>query len=166
MPTIDALTYVITIPKSETAFVGTDAATGREIRTIDTNVLRLAVAALLDDEIHVLMPDAYTHNTEVDIDGVIYARTIKWIAPYTFTFEDGNYAVGFTGSNTNLGSVTNVNSVSVRPANSAGLQTVTVGSGVLPSDVVEIANKTRDTILRTSTATGAGAVQEYDPDAS
>ena len=41
---------------------------------------------------------------------------------YTVTFEDGQYAVNLVGANSNVGDRVNVNQVSVRSANSAGLQ--------------------------------------------
>jgi len=37
------------------------------------------------------------------------------------TFEDGSYAVNLVGANSNISDITNLNSVSVRAANSAGL---------------------------------------------
>jgi hypothetical protein len=44
---------------------------------------------------------------------------------YTVTFEDGQYAVNLVGANSNIADVVNVNQVSVRSANSAGLQDLT-----------------------------------------
>ncbi len=54
--------------------------------------------------------------------GVIYARFVLITNGYTITFEDGQYAVNFDGANTNIQDYTNVNQVSIRPNNSAGLQ--------------------------------------------
>ena len=54
--------------------------------------------------------------------GVIYARFVLLSNGYTITFEDGQYAVNFDGANTNIQDYTNVNQVSIRPNNSAGLQ--------------------------------------------
>jgi hypothetical protein len=69
------------------------------------------------------MPNLVTHrhNTEVLLGGVTYARVVEIISGYTITFEDGQYAVNLTGANSNIGDVVNVNQVSIRSANSAGL---------------------------------------------
>ena len=61
------------------------------------------------------------HNTEVVLGGVTYARTIEVINGYTVTFEDGQYAVNLKGANNNLPDVMNVNQVSLRSANTAGM---------------------------------------------
>ena len=58
----------------------------------------------------------------MSVGGVILARVIQIINGYTVTFEDGQYAVNLVGANSNVGDVVNVNQVSVRSANSAGLQ--------------------------------------------
>jgi len=65
--------------------------------------------------------DTHSHNTQVPLGGVIYARVIEIINSYTVTFEDGQYAVNLFGSNNNIGDVINVNQVSVRTNNAAGL---------------------------------------------
>jgi hypothetical protein len=66
----------------------------------------------------------------VVLGGVTYSRFIEFINGYTITFEDDQYAVNLVGSNNNISDVTNVNQVSVRSQNSAGLITVTSGSGL------------------------------------
>jgi hypothetical protein len=57
----------------------------------------------------------------VSLGGLTYARVIEIINGYTITFEDGQYAVNLVGANSNVGDCVNVNQVSVRSANSAGL---------------------------------------------
>jgi hypothetical protein len=49
------------------------------------------------------------------------ARVIEIVNDYTITFEDGQYAVNLLGANSNIADRVNVNQVSVRSANSAGL---------------------------------------------
>ncbi|MEM1418606.1 MAG: hypothetical protein AAGH15_27175, partial [Myxococcota bacterium] len=68
------------------------------------------------------------------------ARVVTLVNGYFVTFEDGQYAVNIVGGNSNVAEATTVNQVSIRPQNSAGLVQVTSGSGVLPSDVTDIAN--------------------------
>lgn len=65
----------------------------------------------------------YTHNhvAPVTVGGVELARVVEIINDYTITFEDGQYAVNIVGGNSNIGDNVNVNQVSVRSANSAGL---------------------------------------------
>jgi hypothetical protein len=80
------------------------------------------------------MPDTHQHNTEVTIAGITYARTIEIINGYSLEFEDGQYTVIIEGSNNNFHDVLNgilvQNQVQVIPTNSAGLQIVSVGSGL------------------------------------
>jgi hypothetical protein len=72
------------------------------------------------------------------------------IAPYTITFENGTYQVKLAGgTNTNFIDRLNGNNVSVIPANSAGLQIVTVNSGTVSGVIGEPLN------YRADTATGA-----------
>jgi hypothetical protein len=52
---------------------------------------------------------------------VVLAMVIEIINGYTVTFEDGQYAVNLVGANSNVGDKVNLNDVSVRSANSAGL---------------------------------------------
>jgi len=53
------------------------------------------------------------------------ARVVEIINDYTITFEDGQYAVNLVGANSNVADRVNVNQVSVRASNSAGLITNT-----------------------------------------
>jgi hypothetical protein len=138
-------TYVISIPKSDTTFVGTNATTGYEIRSYDEYALMRELADYLDSEAGQVLPSAFTHATQVTISGVVYARAISFLSPYTITFENGSYQVKLVGgSNNNMLDVLNPNSVSVIPANSAGLQTVNTagGSGASAADVWAFATRT------------------------
>lgn len=140
--TINHATKVISIPKADTTFVETNATTGYEIRSFDEYQFMRDLGDYLDSEDGVSLPDAFSHNTTVTISGIIYARSISFLAPYTITFENGTYQVKLVGgSNNNLLDVLNPNSVSVIPANSAGLQTVVSGSGVTAQDKLDIAQE-------------------------
>lgn len=142
--TINHATKVISIPKADTTFVETNATTGYEIRSFDEYQFMRDLGDYLDSEDGVSLPDAFSHNTTVTISGIIYARSISFLAPYTITFENGTYQVKLVGgSNNNLLDVLNPNSVSVIPANSAGLQTVVSGSGVTAQDKLDIADEVR-----------------------
>jgi hypothetical protein len=73
----------------------------------------------------IVYPDTHKHNTTVEVGGAVLARVVTIINNYTITFEDDKYAVNLVGANSNIADVVNVNQVSVRSANSAGLQDLT-----------------------------------------
>jgi len=130
---IDWGTQVISIPKTFLTLVG------GVIYQLDVNAFRLALKDLEDDEAGMTFPITHNHNTEVVLSGVTYARVVSIVNGYTITFEDGQYAVNLVGANSNLPDVTNVNQVSIRASNSAGLQIVSAGSGVTSQDKIDIA---------------------------
>ena len=128
---INHQSYVIFIPKASTTFLGTNATTGYEIRSYDEYALMRELADYLDSDVGVALPNAFTHATQVNISGITYARSLSFLAPYTITFENGTYQVKLVGgTNNNILDVLNPNNVSVIPANSAGLQQVSSGSGL------------------------------------
>jgi hypothetical protein len=101
---------------------------------LDTDQLRLDLKALEDDVEGMPFPDTHRHNTAVTIAGVTYARFIEIINGYKIEFEDGQYSVRLAGSNNNFfdveAGVLSQNQVQVIPGNAAGLQVVSVGSGL------------------------------------
>lgn len=116
--TIDWGTKVINVPKSDLGLV---QSTPTEIRELDLNWFRLQLKDLEDSVDGIPMLDTHVHNPPVNVGGVELARVVEIINGYTVTFEDGQYAVNLFGANGNLADRTNVNQVSVRSANSAGL---------------------------------------------
>lgn len=119
-------TRIIFVPKSEMTLI---QQTPTEIRELNINTFRLALKDLEDNADGMIFPNTHSHNTEVSLGGVTFARLIEIINDYTVTFEDGNYAVNLVGANSNIGDRVNVNRVSVRSSNSAGLivQTQVIG---------------------------------------
>ncbi len=111
-------TGVITVPKADMTLVQSSPF---EIRELNLNTFRLALDDLQDDETGQVWPTTHNHNTVVTVGGVTLARVVEIINGYTITFENGSYAVNLVGANSNVGDVVNLNSVSVRAANSAGL---------------------------------------------
>jgi hypothetical protein len=111
-------TKVITVYKADTFMSDLGGGTVYEM---DTDAFRLALKAVEDDEEGMPFPDTHRHNTQVTLGGITLARTFEVINGYTITFEDGQYAVKLTGRNNNIGDVMNVNQVSLRTYNSAGL---------------------------------------------
>lgn len=119
--TINWATKVINVPKADLTLV---QSVPTEIRSMDLNWFRLSLKDLEDDyDQGIPFLDTHRHNTTVTVGGVELARVIEIINGYTVTFEDGQYAVNLFGANSNVADVTNVNQVSVRSANSAGLVT-------------------------------------------
>lgn len=119
--TIDWANKIINVPKADLTLVQSSPT---EIRSMDLNWFRLILKDLEDDfDQGIPFLDTHRHNTTVQIGGVELARVVEIINGYTVTFEDGQYAVNLYGANSNVGDVVNVNQVSVRSANSAGLVT-------------------------------------------
>lgn len=119
---VDPATFVISIPKADLTLIQSNPT---EIRELNLNEFRLNLKAWeaggdgLDEGITFLK--THVHNTEVSLGGLTFARTIEVLDPYSVTFEDGQYAVNLVGANSNVGDKVNVNQVSVRSQNSAGL---------------------------------------------
>jgi len=128
---LDPASRLITVPQADLTFVsGT-------LYELDTNQFRKDVFDLLSGENYIWMPDAFTHNTEVTVAGTTFARTLEFINSYSVQFEDtgAEYSVRLVGSNNNIFDVDNgilipTGKVTVIPTNSAGLQTVSSGSGL------------------------------------
>ena len=97
---------------------------------LDIDVFRLVLKDREDDEEGMPFLRTHNHNPPVTVAGTTLARVVEIINGYTVTFEDGQYAVNLVGANSNVAEVTNVNQVSVRPQNSAGLIQVVSGSGL------------------------------------
>ena len=111
-------TSVINVPKTDLTLV---QATPTEIYNMELNWFRLQLKDLEDNEMGISYLKTHDHNTEVQLGGLTFARVIEILDPYTVTFEDGQYAVNLIGANSNVGDKVNVNQVSVRSQNSAGL---------------------------------------------
>lgn len=115
---VNWITGVITVQRADMALIQT---LPTEIRQLDLNSFHLELRDLEDDVDGRPWTRTHTHNTTVVVGGVSLARVIEILEPYTITFEDGQYAVNLVGANSNVGDRINVNQVSVRSANSAGL---------------------------------------------
>jgi len=102
---------------------------GGGVYELDVNQFRLDLKALEADVNGITFVDTHQHNPPVTVGGVTLARVVEIINGYTVTFEDGQYAVNLVGANNNIQDVSNVNQVSVRPSNTAGM--VVQGTGDL-----------------------------------
>lgn len=108
-------TRVIYVPQADLTELGGN------LYELNINTFRLWLKDWEDSEEGIDMPDTHRHNTEVSLGGVTIARTVEIINGYTITFENGVYGIRLVGANSNIADVTNINSVSVRTSNSAGL---------------------------------------------
>jgi len=90
---------------------------------LNINDFRLQLTELLGDVFGMPNVDTHIYNPPVTVAGVTLARVMEIINSYTVTFlPDSAWAVDITGGNSNISDRTNPNNVSVRSANSAGLQ--------------------------------------------
>lgn len=117
--TIDWPTKTINVPKADLTLITGD------LYELDVNDFRLDLKALEASEEGMSYPDTHTHNTEITVAGVTYARAVEIINGYQVEFEDGLYAVRLAGANNNIFDVENGilvrNQVSIISNNSAGL---------------------------------------------
>jgi hypothetical protein len=125
--TINWATKVINVPRADMTLIQSSPT---EIRELDVNWFRLQLKDIEDNVEGQPFTDTHVHNTEITFGGLTLSRVVQIIDPYTITFEDGQYAVDLTGANNNIADRTNVNQVSVRSHNSAGMVTVNSGSGL------------------------------------
>jgi len=121
--TITWPTGVISVPKADMTLI---QSTPIEIRELNINTFRLRLKDLEDDADGQVWATTHNHNTTVTVGGVTLARVVEIINGYTVTFENGSYAVNLVGANSNIGDVLNLNTVSIRAANSAGLIQATI----------------------------------------
>ena len=120
-------TKVINVPKADMTLVQSSPF---EIRELNINTFRLTLKNLEDDEAGMPFPRTHNHNTIVTVGGVTLARVVEIINGYTITFENGSYAVNLVGANSNISDVVNLNTVSVRAANSAGLTELNLAASI------------------------------------
>src|SRR3990172_2112472 len=135
---IDWGTRVISVPQSYLTPLG------GSVYELNLDEFRLDLKGLEDDVDGMPFPDTHRHFTQVSLAGITLGRVIEIINGFTVTFDDGQYAVNAVGANSNIADVMNLNQVSLRTFNSAGLQVVTAGSGVTEQDKLDIADRVWD----------------------
>lgn len=150
---INPLTFVINVPKEDLTLVQASP----EIRELDLNSFRLELKAYEAAEYGIYLYKTHNHNTQVTLGNLTFSRVIEILPPYTVTFQDGQYAVNLINANSNVSDRTNVNQVSVRSANSAGLVAAT--STVTASDVNAIADAVWNELVTDHAATPGSAAK-------
>ena len=116
--TVDWPNRVINIPRADMALV---QASPTEIRELSLAALHGTMRDLEASDTGIMYLPMHTYNPPVNIGGATLAPVVTIINDYTVTFEDGQYAVNLTAANSNVADRVNVNQVSVRASNSAGL---------------------------------------------
>lgn len=114
---INPLTHVILVPRADLDLVQSMP----EVRTLDLDAFRLWLRDWEDDEQGIPQLKTHDHNTEVTLSGLVYARIVEVLAPYTVEFEDGQYTINCTKANHNLADRRVPNQVSLIVNNAAGL---------------------------------------------
>ena len=130
--TIDWGTSIINVFKTDMVQV---QATPTEIWQLDIPTFKSALGAELDGTNGMIYPDIFNHNPSVSVGGAVLAKVVEILEPYTITFEDGQYAVNLVGANSNVGDRVNVNQVSIRSSNSAGLAVSSTAVSPTPEQI-------------------------------
>ena len=118
---VDPLTDIIYVPKADLTLLQASP----EVRELDLDWFRLELRDWEDGEDAIPRPKTHTHNTQVTLAGLTYARIIEILDPYTVEFEDGQYTINCVGANHNLSDRKVANQVSLIVNNAAGLITNT-----------------------------------------
>jgi hypothetical protein len=129
---IDWVTRVIFVPQTYPTLIG------GTIYELDTDQYRKDIGAIMASEDGMPFPDAHEHIAGYTVAGITYSRKVEILNPYSNEFEDGQYTIVLKESNNNIFDVENgflvQNQVQVIPTNSAGLQVVSIGSGLSPAE--------------------------------
>lgn len=152
-------TRVINVPQADLTFLS------GALYELDVDWFRLQLKDLEDDEDGMPFPDTHRHNTEVQLAGVTYARTVEIINGYTVEFEDGFYTVSCVGANHNLADVLVQNCVSLIIGNAAGLIVRESGtSGLTPEESTDLETIRKTMVNRQVTDPVTGKLTVYDDD--
>ena len=113
--TIDWITKIISVPKADMTMLSAT------LYELDLDVFRLTLKAIESSEEGMPFVDIHKHRSTITVGGTVLARSVEIINGYTVTFEPGIYAVNAVGANSNVSDVMNLNGVSLRTFNTAGL---------------------------------------------
>lgn len=131
--TIDWGTRVINVPQADLTLVS------GVLYELNVHAFHQILRGLEDDDEGMIFPTTHNHSSTVTISGTVLAHVVEIINGYTITFEDGQYAVNLVGANNNILDVTNINQVSVRSNNSAGLIVSSVDQAALDEIKAKVA---------------------------
>ena len=126
---IDYPNGIILIPQAE-PILDLVQTTPTTVYNHDMDAFWRKLRAAEDSEDGRSFPRICDYNQPTLVSGVLLAAVFKITDYYTVTYEDNQYAVNQQGLNTNAADRVNVNQVSIRSGNSAGLQVIEGGSGL------------------------------------
>ncbi len=109
-------------------------------------------------------PIIIEYNPPTSVGNILLAPVVSLSDYYTVTYEDDQYAVNLTEANTNIGDRVNVNQVSVRTANSAGLTSSYAIEHASFNDVVTIDENSTNTGTVWPAGTGLKPLANITPD--
>ena len=138
-------TYRIIVPQSYLTLVS------GSLYELDTDQFWKDVKELESADIGIVFQDMQSHNLEYTVAGVTYAQKVEMLnasnSSNTDVYEvffspDTQYSVRLAGSNNNIFDIQNAilanTTTQIIPQNSAGLQLVSVGSGLSASEQAEL----------------------------
>jgi len=148
---IDPATKVITVDQADLTLIS------GSLYELDTNAFRKSVWDIVSAENGIFLDTPFIHNTEVTVAGTTFARTLEFINGYSITFENLTYSVRLAGSNNNIFDVENSilnpsGNVTVIAQNSAGLISVSSGSGLSAAQDTKLTEVHRDAGLDSASA--------------
>lgn len=156
---VDWGTRVITVNKADMTLVST---VPYDVYELDLDVFRLALRDLEDNGPGMSYPTTHNHVAPINVGGVFLARVVSIINGYTLTFENGTYAASIVGGNSNLADVVNLNNVSIRTNNTAGLVETNLAVAILDEpNSIEVGLSMRQA-MRLILAATAGKISGAD----
>ncbi len=134
--TVNWLTKVITIPKSDTTL---DDAGPPELRSLAVDDVWTELHLIQESEDGIPNDDIFIRRAQRTLAGVTYAAELEIINGYTLEFDDASgtdaYQVTITGGNHNISDVKVENLVSLVTNNSAGLVVAAGADAVLDEEI-------------------------------
>lgn len=149
---VDWVTKIITVPQADLTSLGGG------FYELDLDAFRTEIAALQESEEGIVFDTIINYTSEYVLGSITLASVVQLINGYTVTFEDGSYGVNLVGANSNVLDVTNLNQVSIRAQNSAGL-IVTAGGGGGGYTPAQISDAVWDELLSGHTTSGTTGKQ-------
>ena len=155
MVSVDWVTGEVTILKTDMILT---QSIPQEVYDLDVDAFRLILIDLKDNPDGRPWSKTHNHSTQVTLSGIVYSRFIEFLPPYTFTFEDAQYAVTLSGGNNNIFDRKNFNQVSLLGNKSAGKQVTS--ASITETDLENIADKVWTWDL-TPITSGAGKLMKF-----
>lgn len=153
---VDWIAKTITIPVSDLTLVS-----GTRYRLLMSDFLNECRRLEWEFTEGLWAPPILDHtNAKIDFAGADYAGFDDVLNGYTVTFSAPATRVDLAGSNNNIIDVLNVTGISVVPSNSAGLQLVSVGSGLSAEQATELTTAATNSTYQNKIINGVKEIKE------